>query len=53
MFSMAQIDSHQIVEAKELLEEVRSWKMAEIEELPRFYRQRAKRYRRLMQRGED
>ena len=39
--------------AEELLKEVRSWSEEEVEELPRFYRERAREFRRLMQSGEE
>jgi hypothetical protein len=42
-----------IAEAEELLEEVGSWSDKEIEELPLFYREKAREYRRLMQDGEE
>jgi len=40
-------------EAEKLLEEVQSWNEEEVEELPRFYRERAREFRRLMQSGEE
>ena len=42
-----------VVEAERLLEEVRSWSEEEVQELPRFYRDRAREFRQLMQQGEE
>jgi len=39
-------------EAEKLLAEVDSWSEDEIEELPRFYREAARRYRELLNSGE-
>lgn len=44
---MARIGSKRLYEAEELLEEVLSWSEEEIDSLPKFYREVAKRYRRL------
>jgi len=38
------IASGEVFEAEELLEEVGSWSEEEIEELPRFYREKAREY---------
>ena len=46
------VASSEVFEAEELLEEVESWSDEEIEELPRFYREKAREYRRLTQPGE-
>jgi len=46
------IASSEVFEAEELLEEVNSWSEEDIEELPRLYREKAREYRRLMQRGD-
>jgi len=40
-------------EAEQLLEELRSWTDEEIEELPKFYRVKAREYRRLTNTGEE
>lgn len=39
------IASGEVFEAEELLEKVESWTEEEIEELPRFYREKAREYR--------
>jgi len=44
---MGRIQSAEVYEAEELLEEVCSWSEEEIEALPAFYREAARRYRRL------
>jgi len=38
-------------EAEELLQEIRSWSEEEIEDLPKFYRRKAREYRQLMNQG--
>ena len=43
----------ELSEAEELLNEVCSWSEAEVEELPKLYRERAREFRRLMQQGEE
>ena len=43
----------EISEAEDLLEEVDSWSEEEIEELPLFYREKAREYQGLVQRGEE
>ena len=40
-------------EAQQLLNEINSWSEAEIEELPLFYREKAREYQGLLQRGEE
>lgn len=40
-------------EADELLRKVKSWNRQEIEELPKFYREKAREYRQLLQSGEE
>jgi hypothetical protein len=40
-------------EAEKLLDRVESWSEEEIEELPLFYREKAREYRGLLQRGEE
>ena len=46
------IASSEVFEAEELLEEVSLWSEEDIEELPRLYREKAREYRRLTQRGD-
>ena len=43
----------EVSEAEGLLEEVDSWSEQEIEELPFFYREKAREYQGLLQRGEE
>ncbi|RKD95621.1 hypothetical protein ATJ93_2482 [Halopiger aswanensis] len=43
---------HEIAEAERLLEKVGTWSETELEELPRFYRERAERYRKLRKHGD-
>jgi hypothetical protein len=43
----------QISEAEDLLEEIDSWSEEEIEELPKFYSEKAREYQGLLQRGEE
>ena len=43
----------EISEAEDLLEEVDSWSEEEIEELPLFYREKAREYQGLVQQGEE
>lgn len=40
-------------EAEKLLHKVDSWSEEEIEELPKFYRDKAREYQGLLQRGEE
>ncbi|MDY6770796.1 MAG: hypothetical protein SV186_02435 [Candidatus Nanohaloarchaea archaeon] len=49
---MARIASKELYEAEELLEEVASWSEEEVEALPTWYREAARRYRRLAKDGE-
>lgn len=44
--------SQEIHEAENLLNEIKSWSEEEIEELPRFYQEKAKEYRQLLNQGE-
>ncbi len=44
---------HEIAEAERLLEKVENWTETELEELPRLYRERAKRYRKLRKHGDS
>jgi len=50
---MARVLSRTLYEAEELLEEVQSWSEEEVEELPRFYREKAREYRQLANSGEE
>ena len=50
---MARIRSKELAEAEDLLADVYSWSDAEIDALPRFYREKAKEYRQLTNRGAD
>jgi hypothetical protein len=50
---MARIRSKDLAEAEELVAEVCSWTDAEIDALPRFYREKAKEYRGLANGGPD
>lgn len=43
----------EVSDAEDLLEEVGSWSEKEIEELPKFYREKAREYQGLLQRGEE
>ena len=49
---MTRIQSGKLYEAEELLEEVAAWPDDEVETLPRFYREKAREYRRLVNSGE-
>jgi hypothetical protein len=49
---MPRIASKDLHEAEELLEEVSSWSEEQIEALPQWYREAARRYRRLAKDGE-
>jgi hypothetical protein len=40
-------------EAEELLEEVGSWSEEEVDELPKFYREKAREFRGLVNSGEE
>lgn len=50
---MAHVRSKHLAEAEALIEEVCSWSEAEVEALPRFYREKAREYRRLANCGAD
>lgn len=50
---MARIRSKELAEAEDLLAEVCSWTDAEVDTLPRFYREKAREYRRLANSGAD
>jgi hypothetical protein len=49
---MVHIRSKELYEAEELLAELASWSNEEIEQLPKFYREKARAYRRLANNGE-
>jgi len=50
---MGRILTRELNEAEELLEELRSWSDEEVERLPKFYREKAREYRRLANSGDD
>jgi len=50
---MASASASELQRAEELLEQVRSWSEEEIEELPFFYKRKAREYRQLPQNGEE
>ena len=45
---MGRISSSEVFEAEELLEKVSSWSEEEIEELPKFYREKAREFQRVL-----
>ena len=45
--------SERLAEAENLLQEVDSWSEEEIEDLPKFYREKAREYRGLTNSGEE
>lgn len=49
---MSPIAPREVFEAEDLLEEVQSWSEDELDALPRLYRKKAQRYRRLGNRGD-
>lgn len=49
---MARVLSERLLEAEELLGEVASWSEEEVERLPKFYREKAREYRRLAKAGD-
>lgn len=49
---MARVQTREMYEAEELLAEIGSWSDEEIAALPRFYREKAQKYRRLANGGE-
>lgn len=49
---MARVGSKRLYEAEELLAEVLSWSEEEVEMLPKFYREKARAYRRLVKNGD-
>ena len=50
---MSRVLPRDLHEAEQLLEELRSWTEEEVEELPKFYRVKAREYRRLTNTGEE
>ncbi len=50
---MRRVLSERLAEAENLLQEVDSWSEEEIEELPKFYREKAREYQGLLQQGEE
>lgn len=50
---MVRIRSKELAEAENLLANVCSWPEAEVDALPRFYREKAREYRGLANRGAD
>jgi hypothetical protein len=51
--SMSRVASSEVFEAEELLEEIESWSDDEIEELPKFYREKAREFQGLTNSGEE
>lgn len=49
---MSRVAASEVFEAEELLQEVESWSEEEIEELPKFYREKAREFRGLTNSGE-
>jgi hypothetical protein len=49
---MTRIASRELYELEELLEEIESWSDEEVDQLPKFYREKAERYRELANKGE-
>jgi len=49
---MARIAPRELYELEELLEEIQSWSDEEVDQLPKFYREKAERYRELANKGE-
>ncbi|WP_165857785.1 hypothetical protein [Halonotius pteroides] len=49
---MSRVAASEVFEAEDLLEKVDSWSEEEIEELPKFYREKAREYRGLTNSGE-
>ena len=50
---MSRVLPRDLHEAEQLLQELRSWTDEEIEELPKFYSEKAREYRRLTNIGEE
>lgn len=49
---MPRVASREVFEAEELLEKVMSWSEDEVESMPKFYREKAQEYRRLVNLGD-
>lgn len=49
---MSRILPRETYEAEKLLAEIHSWTEEEVERLPKFYREKAREYRRLTNKGE-
>jgi len=49
---MSRLIPKDVAEAQQLLEHIRSWSDEEVEQLPKFYREKAERYRELANKGE-
>ena len=53
IYLMNRVQPSEVFEAEELLAEIASWSEDEIEELPKFYREKAREYRRLTNSSEE
>lgn len=49
---MSRVESSEVFEAENLLKKIDSWSDEEIEELPKFYREKAREFRGLTNSGE-
>jgi len=52
LFTMSRLLPKDLEEAQDLLKQVQSWSDEEVDHLPKFYREKAERYRELTNRGE-
>lgn len=50
---MGRVLPRDLHEAEQLLQELRSWSEEDIEELPRFYQEKAREYRELVNSGDQ
>ena len=50
---MGRVLTRELAEAEELLDELKSWSEADIEELPKLYREKAWEYRQLLNSGDE
>ena len=50
---MSHVQPNEVYEAEDLLAEIASWSDDEIEELPKFYKEKAREYRRLTNSSEE
>jgi len=50
---MGRVTPRELSEADKLLKKVQNWTDNEIEQLPQFYKEKAKEYRSLLQPGEE